>query len=350
VLTRPEAPVIVIGVFAAAVRLTRREGGPFFNAANLSIALLPFLTFLALMAFRLIYFGDMLPNPYYAKSSTASLTGPFNILGGGWSYVVSGLRNTGIFLVLAMVVLLLRRPLPSWIIVAFAVLASHIFFVIWAKGDWMGQYRFLMPSLPLFMLIGALGLNALTPARLRIGFGIVALLLIVQSTALQLAAFKMQPTTPMAAVTRVGDTFRTLADRLALENPVLAHHDAGGIAYHRMIRLVDLGGLVNRTIAKHMDDKAFLTDYLLEEVQPDFVFGARNFAASSGFSDTDRFAGDYVMLEFTGLDHMRTDLSYIRRDRVAQTPGITLSYDAAGRLTAVRADLRDASFPQPDGM
>lgn len=93
VLTRPETPIIVIAVFCTAVFLTRHAGGPLFNVPDLAVALVPFAAFCALMGFRLLYFGDLFPNPYYAKSSGTGLTGILNPLGGGWAYILSGLRD-----------------------------------------------------------------------------------------------------------------------------------------------------------------------------------------------------------------------------------------------------------------
>lgn len=343
VLTRPEAPIIVIAVFCAAVYLTRRAGGPLFNAADAAVALLPFAAFCALIAFRLTYFGDPMPNPYYAKSSGAGLVGLFNPLGGGWTYILSGLRNTALLFILWLAFLIPARQQPSWVVIATAVLAGHIVFVVWAKGDWMSQYRFLMPVLPVALLVISLGLQGLAGFWKRFVFCVAAVLILTHTAVLQMAAFKENPTTPLAVVTEVGNTFHTLAKRLEIEDPLLAHHDAGGIAYHRMIRLVDLGGLINRTIAKNMDDKAFLTTYLLEELRPDFVFGAKNFAAASGFSGSDVFTRDYVRLEFADRPDMQSDLSYIRRDLVLQVPGVELIYDDSGILVRVLVHGRDSA-------
>ncbi len=54
VLTRPEAPIIVIAVFCAAVYLTRRAGGPLFNAADAAVALVPFAAFCALQGYTFL--------------------------------------------------------------------------------------------------------------------------------------------------------------------------------------------------------------------------------------------------------------------------------------------------------
>ncbi len=335
VLTRPEAPVIVIAVFLAAVFLTRRAGGPLVNAADIAVALIPFVAFLGLLAFRVLYFGDLFPNPYYAKSSAAGLLGLFNIMGLGWSYVVSGLRDTALLLAIPLIFMMRLKQLPAWIIVALAILGAQLFFVVWAKGDWMAQYRFLMPILPIALLLAALGLGELRGFTTRALCVVLIVLALAQTNAQQLALFKANPPTPFAAVTDVGNTFSALADRLEIEDPVLAHHDAGGIAYHRMIRLVDLGGLISRTIAKNMDDKAFLTAYLLEDIRPDFVFGSRNFAAASGFAETAAFAREYVRLEFADMPAMTSDLSYVRRDLIDPASDLELVYDTSGALQRV---------------
>lgn len=335
VLTRPEAPIIVIAVFCAGVYLTRRAGGRLFNAADAAVALMPFAVFCALITFRMIYFDDPMPNPYYAKSSGTGFAGLFNPLGAGWHYVLWGLRSTALLLVLLLVFQIRLTPFPDWLVIAVAVLIGHMIFVVWAKGDWMSQHRFLMPVVPLLLLVASLGLAGFGGFWRRAAASIVAVMILLHTSILQTATFWGWPTTPLAAVSDVGNTFRALASKLDMEDPLLAHHDAGGIAYHRIIHLLDLGGLVNRDIAKNMDNKEFLTGYVVEEMRPDFVFGARRFAAASGFAETASFEKAYVRLAFADLPFMATDLSYIRRDRVVPAPGIDLEYDEAGTLSLV---------------
>lgn len=344
VLTRPEAPIIVIAVFCAALYLSRRAGGSLVNSANAAVALLPFSVFCGLIAFRLVYFGDPMPNPYYAKSSGTALIGVFNPLGAGWTYILSGLRDTALLFIFGLFFLIPVRRQPAWVVIAIAVLLGQMLFVIWAKGDWMGQYRFLMPVLPIALLLAPLGLKKLGGLRRRLAFCAVATLVLVHTTVIGVADFRSSPTTPMQTVTEVGEVFKTVADRLEIADPLLAHHDAGGIAYHRMIRLLDLGGLVNREIAKNMDDRSFLVEYILQDTKPDFVFGGRGFAAATGFAETEAFAEDYVWLEFTDLPLMQSDLSYIRRDRAVPAPGIDLVYDDAGRLLRVVASGSDLNI------
>ena len=341
VITRPEAPVIVIAVFLAAVGLSRREGRPLINAADAAVALLPFATFVGLMIFRIVYFGDFLPNPYYAKSSVASFSGLLNLLGGGWTYVFSALQDSGLLLILALAFFAWRTPIPRWGIVALAILLAQLTFVIWAKGDWMQQYRFFMPVLPVLMVVAPLGLRYLTSYRLRAGLSVFAALLVIHSACIGLGRFNIRPTTPMASVTLVGDAFDLLGERLGIDDPMLAHHDAGGISYYRMVRLLDLGGLVNRTIGRNMLDAAALQDYLLKEQRPHFFFGARNFASATAFTDDSLLLRDYVPLRIVGSPDLRSPMSFIRRDIVTEAENVQLIRDDSGALLRVRVDFRD---------
>ncbi len=65
-LTRPDGTLVAAGLFAARWILERRAGGARLPAVALGVGL--FATILAAhLAFRLAYYGDWLPNTYYAK-------------------------------------------------------------------------------------------------------------------------------------------------------------------------------------------------------------------------------------------------------------------------------------------
>lgn len=331
VLARPEAPLIVIAVFFAALKMKQTGTWPIHFLRCLPVAALPFITFVALMVFRWFYFADLMPNPYYAKTSSSSVTSILNLFGGGLQYVLSGLAATSLVILIPFIFLKGQPQKIDFgrrtrmVNVAIAVLLAHLFFVVWAKGDWMGQFRFLMPVLPIFCLITVITLGDLVKAGLQQAMiSGVLILIVMQSTVLGLIEFGEKPTTPMAIVSEIGTHFADLAERLRIENPTLAHHDAGGIVYDRKIEIVDLGGLVNRPIAEHMRDRDFLEDYLFDIRKPTFFFGGTNFAARSGFADGTRFSDDYVPVTFEGLPIMESYLHHIRLDLVSEGPGIEI--------------------------
>ncbi|MEM6635091.1 MAG: hypothetical protein AAF667_04285 [Pseudomonadota bacterium] len=335
VLVRPEAPLIVAACFVASLVISHRQGRGMDLLRNLPIAVIPFIAFLGLMIFRVVYFGDPLPNPFYAKASGSGSLGLLNPFGGGWSYVFAFLSSS----LVAIVVPFLLQPKdkgkqqPTSYLVA--VLVGHLLFVVWANGDWMGQYRFIMPVLPILAILVASGFAARVPS---VGASLVALitfLILSVNTVFALNEFKANPTTPLSVVATIGREFRDVGNRLGVEDPLLAHHDAGAIAYERSVRLVDLGGLVDREIAKNMKDAGFLEDYVLNQREPDFIFGAHNFAARSGFLETGTFEQLYVPIEFRGKPYMVSTYSHIRRDRVAEVPGLEIRRDASGAVIRV---------------
>ena len=65
-LTRADAPLLVVGITLSVLLLAQ---GAYHKriAACLVIAGIPLLFFLAQIAFRLCYYGDAMPNTYYAK-------------------------------------------------------------------------------------------------------------------------------------------------------------------------------------------------------------------------------------------------------------------------------------------
>lgn len=336
VLTRPETPLIVAAVVAAVLIHDRRILGHWWIGRALPLALIPFAAFLGLLAFRIWYFGEAFPNPYHAKAGESGFAGLLNPFGGGWQYLLQGTLQTGLVVLVALLFLGFG-PVPSIrVAVLVAVAGGHLVFVLWAKGDWMGGWRFLMPVIPLLAVAAGFALAALPQARRR-GFAVVAGLGLAVANLGVLDRFAGAPTTPLATVGAIGAEFAALGARLGIADPLLAHHDAGAIAYLRPLRLVDLGGLVDPFIARNMTDREALIGYIVDRRRPDFVFGARNFAAASGFHESPEFAAAYVALEFPASPLMQADLAYLRRDRLPQTPppGLEPRTDPDGTLAAL---------------
>lgn len=341
VLVRPEAPLIVATCFAVRVGHSIPGRGLLVaTRSNLMVALVPAICWAGLIGFRLAYFGDPLPNPFYVKATDATFTRVLNLFGGGWGYVLSWAFGSGILVVLPIVVGACKRPIPLPIALGAAMSAAHLSFVLYAAGDWMGCWRFISPIIPMLaVIVGWAYLperhfegGPAKPGESRGGRRVVvALTLVVLAlgTTKQYLAFASAPTTPYLVVKDIGERFVELGKRLGLNEPILAHHDAGGTSYGARIRLLDLGGLGNRTIAKHWKDADFISNYVLHEVAPDFVFGvAHNFAAGrSLFWQRPEFEENYVRVEFPGLPYMSSDLSHVKRallDGKNLPPGIEL--------------------------
>lgn len=97
---------------------------------------------------RLAYFGHLFPNTYYAKVSSGALHG-------GWVYLSRFIAERPLHLVMACAALLLGALGPLRLRLVLATAATLVTVVVLEGGDWMREYRLLMPVVPL--LCAALG-------------------------------------------------------------------------------------------------------------------------------------------------------------------------------------------------
>lgn len=330
VLTRPETPLIVASVAGLWALYSWREDGRAGVVGLWPIVVFPVLTTLALLAFRLWYFGDPLPNPYYAKGAGRNF---YSVLLGG-QYVLLWLLAGFAFALVPLVMLAKPRrwALPG--VVAAGILIGQLGFLAFSGGDWMKGYRFIAPALPVFaflLVYSSCNANprwsAYVPRLTMLAIPLLALGLVRQ-----LVLFEVNPSTPISRVSELGYGIVDVAERMDIDNPRLAHHDAGGTSYEVGIELLDLGGLGNRYIAKHLNYPRRIWEYVLVDQQPDFIFGSvvAGFAANrSGFHESRKFKMDYVRLEFPDQPHMSANLgpghlSHVRRELVKPGPGIEL--------------------------
>ncbi|WP_347985876.1 hypothetical protein [Methylomonas sp. AM2-LC] len=340
ILTRPETPLIVIGcALAFASGETFRYSTFIINC--LKIGLLPFMVLIVLLVFRFSYFGELFTNPYYVKAVDASFLKILNPFGSGWGYVFDWLSSTALYLVLPLLPLVnLRNPA---IRIAASIVVSQLIFVIYAGGDWMGQYRFLAPLLPVLMILVADAVPRFCHAfgqKANLTLLLITVLMFVDETK-ALVNFSALPTTPMSVVATIGQEFANVAKRLSIAHPTLAHHDAGGAAYNATIDLIDLGGLGSKAIAKHMSDREFMTKLLFVDIKPTFIFGSQQaFAAGlSKFYQDPRFAEQYIPLTFSNKTYMQADLSHIRKDILPKIAPPGIDYERnADKIIAVRVE------------
>jgi len=288
-LTRPEGPLylgVVLGTrLAAGGRPGRRD-------------LTWFLLFLVPVALHLFwrrnYYGEWLPNTFYAKGSA----------GAGLSFEAhaDGLATIGAFLAAAWwlpallgllgVLALVRACLPrrgtdparrARLVLPLLWLAGACFFCWHANGDWMPHDRFLVPALPALALLVAAGIDSTAdwvarlagrPAGVTVG-AILAILLVTGQavemvresglpTPSRLSAPEQPQLLPMAMA-----LMETLRDGEAV-----VYGDIGIVGYlNPGLRIIDNRGLTHRTMARliynrpqRMDEVRRLTNEFLDEL------------------------------------------------------------------------------------
>jgi hypothetical protein len=275
-LTRPEGLLVAAAVFGFRLIETgfhdrRAWAGPGAYAAVL----------VALTAFRLAYYGDPLPNTYYAKVGGVSLG--TSLLGG----VFFLLGNAGLCAIPAIAAV--KRDGRWWPGAAFA-LAMLVYGISIGAGP-----RYLLPLVPCFAAQGVCGAAKLFERRGFVGIGAVAIVALTFHLSFfgVFAAKRASLKEAIAKSPRIGQIARErgedaknerLGQRRAevlLERgepiALVATGAIGSFGFHSRLPILDILGLVDATIARTErpsgDERFALPGH--QRSNPDYVFSRK---------------------------------------------------------------------------
>ena len=243
-LTRPEG-IMFFGVtclHSCAFRLKSARGTVFELWKNVLI----FSAFvLPHFLWRWFYYGYWFPNTSYIK-----VGGELKL--SGFKYVYEFFLNYGggaFFLVCCLLVLATRLK-EYWSSYFLSLMSLSVLYFIYVGGDWMPEFRFFAPLLPLFFLLIQEGLRELPglvfKKYLRLATAGVALimLVIVGNNLLRIALHPPFDSHHDGHV-QIGLFLKEHAE----PNDVLAAFDIGALAYFSGLRTIDYFGLVDAHIA-----------------------------------------------------------------------------------------------------
>ncbi|MDO8673330.1 MAG: hypothetical protein Q7O66_18135 [Dehalococcoidia bacterium] len=287
-LARPEG-LVVFGVSVALKALSRG-----FERDDLKLCVRWIAVFAALYVpyfiWRLTYYGDLLPNTFYAKTG-AGLAQYYN---GLLDLRDFSLTYLGVVFLLALFVLA-RRKAPFWLTYITGMAMTFVLLHVYEGGDWIPFFRFLVPALPFYYLVIQEAVRILYPGiRSRVdgpavnpGFGIACLAL-VGLTAIPSFAMYGQ----LARAARGQEMAHAALGSWLRDNrqgPV-ALMDIGRIGYLSRLPIIDTSGLTDRTIA-HSDgglvDKKFDLAYVLDRQPQYFVLASTTDFGESNAGPTD---------------------------------------------------------------
>ncbi len=246
-LTRPEGGLvfILILLYYLLTRTCRRiEVGKYF--------MLYVLLLVPQLLFRLYYYHDILPNPFYAKT--------------GWSmeYFVSGaqyvwlfLRHYGFYGILIFLPLVFYRFLPNRMRLLLSVIYGYIIYILFIGGDVLHGHRFFIPLLPLMYLLFTYTIcqliDRLMPGR---RFYVSTILLVIFLTA-GVLTFAV----PQAWIQEIRYAESRLVANMTEQAEVInqarkkdftiACSTIGAFGYYSNARVIDMLGLTDKTIAKN---------------------------------------------------------------------------------------------------
>jgi len=225
------------------------------------------------LAFRFLYFGDILPNTYYAKLGYG-LTGynEFRIYRFGIFYMLSFFLHNLHFAILPLLLFFNSRKVikEKNIVFIISILSVQSVFVVYAGGDWMEQFRFLVCLVPFFSLLSTFALKNIFTRKLsgKINVTLFSLLIILF---LVLNFFYND----FGAVNRekiLWNNVKNIAIDIKTvipENSTVANGSAGIIPYFLIENeFVDVIGLTDRYIAKNGNRE----DIWFEKYSTDYVY------------------------------------------------------------------------------
>ncbi|MEE9385171.1 MAG: hypothetical protein V3V08_17340 [Nannocystaceae bacterium] len=168
-ITRPDAPLILGVVLIQRLwlgrqkeRATATSGKALAWPGELLTAAVAGLPLLGLLIARWLYYGDLLPNTYYAKPSSLAENPAFVV-----AYFANFVTGHGLWLAVVLTSLAVAafvRPTHRHIaLLVSGPCVTHLAVVLCTGGDWLPQDRFIQPVLPLLYLVPILGLAALPP-------------------------------------------------------------------------------------------------------------------------------------------------------------------------------------------
>lgn len=327
---------LLAGVLAAGIAMTRPDGVLYVVAYPALIGILftlkrqdikPYLRHLlfyglsfsllfgAFMLFRWLYFHDLLPNTYYAKygaehtallgqsesEPTIYAKGTYlmrSIAGVAGNVVLVALMAASLYLAFA------RRYERSYLVVAvFVALPLAIFLLL--PLDWMPEFRFATWFYIAFYIYLVLIMDAfirrmnLAGRRRTVYVSLVTLIGIAGNL-----GFVIRRSIPFAHMDVVSfegvaadnaRRFNRYAQEFYLGDGSVLLADIGGALYYSELRVYDLAGLTDRTIARTLSkNQPEFYDYVFETLRPDFIRVKGAWAYLSRFDADPRFREWYV--------------------------------------------------------
>lgn len=244
------------------------------KAYTVKVVTVYFITLSGLLLFRFIYFGDILPNTYYAKIG-------HNLFG---SYEFRSYRN-GIYYIkdfflhnIQFIPVIILIPVTfkllknnKLFVFSLAVVMLQFGFVIFAGGDWMVQYRFVVPAIPYMSVLTFLCIRSLSEKYNFSRYSSVpaSVFFIILMTISYISEDKSVINKETVMWNRLIELSPEIK-QIIPSGSVVANGSSGIIPFYLDdVRFIDLVGLTDKQIAKN----GFRHGSWFEKSLPEYVYG-----------------------------------------------------------------------------
>lgn len=156
-MSRPEMPFVLITAGFAFICLQAWQEKKWLVGRNRTLTVVAVISLIAaLLVWRHFYFGQLFPQPVYAKSAGGMVNSlrklGFGLLYFGYAMQVSIVFYTAVFSIVLYRVLRFKNA-TLLVTLLISCISSLLAFVIMSGGDWMTGGRFFAPVIPMLILL-----------------------------------------------------------------------------------------------------------------------------------------------------------------------------------------------------
>jgi arabinofuranosyltransferase len=240
-----------------------------------ALLLLPFAVF------KLTYYGDLLPNPFYAKTGLS-----FEYMKSGVEYFWQFLKHYGLWGLIYLLPLLFYSRLDSKGRLLLLLAYVYTLYIVMVGGDVLKAHRFFLPILPFLYLLLVISVReCFSRFKREVKHSMVQVILLVSIALLFFFLPYRWIRDVRTAETALVEGMRFRAEYLRASFPppfLVAISTIGSISYHlgTKITVIDMLGLTDRNISRHPEtlegiaptwkERKYNTRYLLSR-DPDFI-------------------------------------------------------------------------------
>jgi arabinofuranosyltransferase len=234
-----------------------------------ALLLLPFVVF------KIFYYGDLLPNPFYAKTGFS-----LEYVKAGLSYFWLFLRHYGLWGALYLIPVVIYKDLDVKGRLILLFVSVYTLYIIVIGGDVLKAHRFFLPILPFLYLLFSLALMKLNSMLKK---QVIPIFLAIAFSGLTFFLPRNWIMNVREAEVGLYLKMSKYAERLRQSfgtDFTLAMSTIGAISYLTEAKVIDMLGLTDPYIAKHPEkisgilstwkEKKFNTQYLLSR-DPDVI-------------------------------------------------------------------------------
>jgi len=292
-LTRPEGNMIFALTILHMIIFSNRIHS--FRFVVLKVIIFYFIFCLIYYGFKYFYYGQILPNTFYAKGVTD--LGMNLILGTKYIIMCSGLR----FYILIFIFFIPFKQVMNNFRLSYLILFSavYVIYIVLVGGDWMYANRFFVPVIPALYLLSAIGMyyfiiklkNYFTSnpgfnlQRFNLGVDVFIISLCIILVFVSFIRLEYKTLIIHEDNARFEKQWQRFGEWLKIycdPRTVIAVGPAGKIPYYSGLYSIDMWGLnheyIARTKSKRLQagHKKYDFEYILSQ-NPEFIIGYAGF-------------------------------------------------------------------------